>query len=911
MLDEEKILVLDKNNKDITANVINYTASFIVAKFDNKIYQYKTTNLKIIVSSEILDNCIITTPNLTLSNVLKAIKFNNFIKVFFKNGKNKIYEESELIIKDNILNNYGISNVFSYFKEMASNLKINEVNPELSEENDDFEFLSKIYEKINFISEDSVVNEYIYGIKNINISSKNYKKIYPFSFNLSQKKAVKNAFSHKISIIEGPPGTGKTQTILNIISNAIINNKTIAVLSNNNSATDNVYEKLEDKELGSLCAKLGKKKNIDKFLIEQKNIKKYPDNWNLKDEEVSEIMLNLATMNDDIEWYLKEKNKLALLKQELDELSVEEKYFKEKNKNLTLNSIFLPNFNSLKLHNFLMFLNKQKNNKEYFSKKVQLLSYIKFKFFNKEIYKNKIEVILDSLELLYYRKRISELRFTINEEELKFKNLNLEEIFRQYTNKSMKILKNIVYKNYNNKKIYNVKSIKNTIELIKDYPVVLSTTYSFLNSIDDNFMFDYIIIDESSQADLISTFPVFTRAKNIVIVGDSKQLPNIVDSNNKDKYNEVFKKYNIAKRFNYTEYSLLNSVKKVDNILEPVILKEHYRCHPKIINFCNKKFYDSQLIILSNSSNNEPIKQYKCVRGNHARKNNNSWFNDRQARVIKNEIIPQENIDICNDSVGIITPYKEQKKYLKNIFNCDNLTIDTVHGFQGREKNTIIFSTVANEITKFLDNPNSINVAISRAIDKLYLVTPYEYKSKDNSNISNLISYIKYNNFEVIQSKVISIFDLLYKVNEKEKNNYLRTHKIFSKFDSENITYNTIKEILKMDEYKTYEVKDKVYPLRKVVTNRKILTEEELKFIRYNSHIDFLIYNKFDKQPVLAIEVDGYYFHNKKQQIIRDRKKDSILKKCNIPVLRLKTNECMEQEKIIVKLNEIISKKQS
>ena len=180
---------------------------------------------------------------------------------------------------------------------MASNLKINEVNPELSEENDDFEFLSKIYEKINFISEDSVVNEYIYGIKNINISSKNYKKIYPFSFNLSQKKAVKNAFSHKISIIEGPPGTGKTQTILNIISNAIINNKTIAVLSNNNSATDNVYEKLEDKELGSLCAKLGKKNNIDKFLIEQKNIKKYPDNWNLKDEEVSEIMLNLAILN--------------------------------------------------------------------------------------------------------------------------------------------------------------------------------------------------------------------------------------------------------------------------------------------------------------------------------------------------------------------------------------------------------------------------------------------------------------------------------------------------------------------------------------------------------------------------------------------------------------------------------------
>ena len=549
-----------------------------------------------------------------------------------------------------------------------------------------------------------------------------------------------------------------------------------------------------------------------------------------------------------------------------------------------------------------MFLNSQKNKKEYFSKKVQFLSYLKFKFYDKEFYKNTIETILDSLEMLYYKKRLNELEITINQKEKKLEDLQLEKMFKKYTDESMKILKNTVYKNYNNKKLYDNKTIKDTKELIKDYPVILSTTYSLLNSIDHNFMFDYIIIDESSQADLVSSFPALTKAKNIVIVGDSKQLPNIVDRNNENNYDEIFKKYNIDERFNYTKNSLLDSIKKVDNILEPVILKEHYRCHPKIINFCNKKFYDNQLIILSEASNNEPIKQYKCVKGNHARKNNDSWFNDRQARVIEDEVIIQEKIDICNDSVGIITPYKEQKKYLKNIFKCDNLAIDTVHGFQGREKSIIIFSTVANEITKFLDNPNSINVAISRAIDKLYLVTPYEYKSKDNSNISNLISYINYNNFEVVQSKVVSIFDLLYKVNEKEKKSYLKTHVIFSRFYSETIMYNTIKEILTLDEYKTYDVKDKVYPLRKVVTNRELLTEDELKFIGYNSHIDFLIYNKFDKQPVLAIEVDGYYFHNKKEQIIRDRKKDSILEKCNIPVLRFKTNECKEQERIIKKL---------
>ena len=49
---------------------------------------------------------------------------------------------------------------------------------------------------------------------------------------------------NQVSIIQGPPGTGKTQTILNIIANLLINNKTVLIVSNNNDATANVYEKL-------------------------------------------------------------------------------------------------------------------------------------------------------------------------------------------------------------------------------------------------------------------------------------------------------------------------------------------------------------------------------------------------------------------------------------------------------------------------------------------------------------------------------------------------------------------------------------------------------------------------------------------------------------------------------------------
>lgn len=905
LYNEENILVLDKKGKDITKNIVEITEFKVKAKYQNNLYTYNKNNLQILTNPIVLEDCLIKTNSKTLSNVIKALKFQNYIKIFFENGTNKIYHASELTINEDLLKQEDFQKFLNYLKEMASHLTIADITQNEQEDKNN-KFLSNIYKKINFINPESVLKEYVRGVNPTNSNNINLRYIYPFSFNLSQKEAVKNAFTKSISIIEGPPGTGKTQTILNIISNAIINKKTVAVLSNNNSATDNVFEKLEKQNLGSICAKLGKQKNITEFILNQAKLEEYPQSWCLSDYEIQELTNGLFKMNDDIEIYLKEKNEIAKEQQELDELKLEQKYFNENIDKGKLENIILPPFDSNKTKEFLLYLNKKDNKKDTFNKKVQIMSQIRFKFKNKELYNNNINEILDKLELTYYETKKQELENSIKKRKERIKDLKQEELFDKYTQDSMKILKHFIYKNYNKKKIYNEKNIKCTQTFIKDYPVILSTTYSLLNCIDPSFMFDYIIVDESSQVDLVSSTPALNLAKNIIIVGDSKQLPNIIDNKKLKRYNEIFERYNLDEKYNYTKNSLLEFTKSIENITSPIILKEHYRCHPKIISFCNKKFYDNELIILSSNNNDEPLKQYRSVKGNHARSRNNSQFNDRQAQIIKEEVIPEQNINIDKDSIGIITPYKEQKEYLKNIFKNDNLAIDTVHGFQGREKEIIIFSTVANNITKFLDNPNSINVAISRAINKLFLVTPYEYESDDNSNISNLISYIKYNNFEIIDSKVNSIFDLLYKVNEKDKINYLKKCIPFSKYISETLMYNTILEILKIDRYKTYGVKDKNYPLRKLIKDQSILNKEELQFINRNSHVDFLIYNKFDKKPILAIEVDGYKYHNKKEQIIRDKKKESILQKCNIPLLRVKTNESKEKEKLIEKLDKII-----
>lgn len=79
-----------------------------------------------------------------------------------------------------------------------------------------------------------------------------------------------------------------------------------------------------------------------------------------------------------------------------------------------------------------------------------------------------------------------------------------------------------------------------------------------------------------------------------------------------------------------------------------------------------------------------------------------------------------------------------------------------------------------------------------------------------------------------------------------------------------------------------------------------VLTEEERQYAHDPlTHVDFLLFNQMDKQPVLAIEVDGTGFHEAgSKQAERDIKKNSILEKCAVPLLCLRTDGSGKKEKI-------------
>ena len=90
------------------------------------------------------------------------------------------------------------------------------------------------------------------------------------------------------------------------------------------------------------------------------------------------------------------------------------------------------------------------------------------------------------------------------------------------------------------------------------------------------------------------------------------------------------------------------------------------------------------------------------------------------------------------------------------------------------------------------------------------------------------------------------------------------------------------------------------YPLRNLIRDTSLLNDREKSYVEnINTHVDFILFNKLDKSPILVIEVDGFKYHDENEaQLERDNIKNSVLEKYEIPYLRLKTNGSDEEKRI-------------
>lgn len=891
----EKYLILlrDKDGKfrDRSKDIETYKnyGKIIKVKFYNNenLYTYTKNNFKIFTNPLNIENKIEFNLG-NLYNINKILKFDLYYKIFFNDNSTKVTSIKSLQYNSSKNNN----NIFDYFKEIANIVSIKTEDGEA--------LLNRAYQKILFVEKWTAL--YSYLNPSIKPKDKEFNSIliFPFGINQSQYQAVKNAMENQISVIEGPPGTGKTQTILNIIANLIYNGKSVAVVSNNNSATANVFEKLKQFDFDYICATLGKKENKENFIQNQNGL--YPNFEYNENDKIEANPNKNKELIEQLEEFFNLQNNIAINKNILSELKIEiEHFIKQENISNLPKIRNIKSLNSQKIMNIKIRLEELKRVGIFLKLKLILLYGIgDFKF-----YKKSINEIINVYDKIYYTLKEKELNEAIEKDSKRFELLSKNNIIETLKNNSISILRTYLknkYKNKKERKIFTLEDLnKKSEKFILEYPVIFSTTYSIGKCLNKDFKFDYLIIDEASQVDLITGALALYNAKNTVIVGDRKQLPNVIPTDSLSKIEELSKKYNIASNYDYVKQSFLTSIIESLNYVNKVLLKEHYRCHPKIINFCNKKFYNNELVILTEDKGEEDVmKVYITVKGSHAR----GHYNQRQIDIIDKEIMPELKQKLSVDEIGIVSPYNEQKIRLQDAINNENIQIDTVHKYQGREKDAIIITTVNNQISEFIDDPKMLNVAITRSKRFLRLVVSRDICEKDG-NINDLVKYIKYNNFEVIESNVKSIFDLLYKENRLARLQYLKNKKRISLFDSENIAYNEIENILK-NNYNNLGIITHI-PLFRILENKNLLNKDELKYASHEwTHIDFVIYNKMDKKPSLAIEVDGYAFHKKSTaQSQRDELKNEILKKYNIPLIRLSTIGSDEKNIIKSKLDEL------
>ena len=795
----------------------------------------------------------------------------NAYRVMYENGKAKNYPADYLSIEEHIDDRRSI-NVWEYLNEVATYNVI-------PIDDDKSVSLADKYKKMEFVAKNSLLEAYL----NVNIYSATTGSpsapIFPFGCNRNQYKAVRNALENKLSVIQGPPGTGKTQTILNILSNLLLAGKTMEIVSNNNSAVENVREKLVSAGLDFICAQLGRASNKNFFIESQTGA--YPEMESWKEENSQALRKEAVLLSREMQEVYECQEKLAIDLEELEEYKRQIELFPKEVASARKYAITT-------LQRYYLRCQRELDKRH----RLSWMTRLGLRWHHLPVEDD----IVDTLQCLLVSSKIELLENDCKTLESKTKDADAKnERLREI---SMRILKDHLYRTYGSReqrKVFATDEIYlRSRDFFKEYPVVLSTTFSATSNINPAYRYDYLIMDEASQVDIAAGALALSCANNAVIVGDLKQLPNVVDAKTEEVVSAIFAKYGISESYRYSTNSFLSSVCSVYPKIPQTLLREHYRCNPLIIGFCSKQFYDGELIPMKKDDDSfTPIRVVRTARGNHAR----GTMNLRQVDTIVQEIIPA--LEEQYTDIGIIAPYNKQVDALRASLaqTGRNYVAATVHKFQGRENDAIVLSTVDNQVSEFTDDPHLLNVAVSRAKKQFILVVSSD--EQPDSNIQDLIDYIEYYQGDVQQSRIRSIFDLLYEDYTQDLIRFYQTHKRVSAFDSENLAYWTIKEVLKERGYNHYDVLMH-YPLRYLITPDSGLTEKQRVYAsRSWTHLDFLIYDMVSHKAKLAIEVDGTQYHkDDSDQGQRDRKKDAVLSAIGLPLLRLSTNGSREKEKI-------------
>ena len=294
-----------------------------------------------------------------------------------------------------------------------------------------------------------------------------------------------------------------------------------------------------------------------------------------------------------------------------------------------------------------------------------------------------------------------------------------------------------------------IKRIENRMikDIIDTSDVILATNSSAALESISRVKFDVAIIDEASQATIPSVLIPIAKAHRFILAGDHKQLPPTIIS---DRAGELSKTL-------FEELIRMYSHKSQ-------LLNVQYRMNSLLMKFPNEEFYNNGL---KSDSSVDDITINDILDGEHDEeallfidtssvdlegethlKDSKSIINNLEAEISVKLVQDYLNDGIDVDDIGIISPYADQVKIIQDMTPVE---VKTVDGFQGREKEIIIISTVRsneNENIGFLRDLRRLNVAITRAKRKLIIVGNIN-TLKTNQTYARLIKFCEDENLLV------------------------------------------------------------------------------------------------------------------------------------------------------------------
>lgn len=273
-------------------------------------------------------------------------------------------------------------------------------------------------------------------------------------------------------------------------------------------------------------------------------------------------------------------------------------------------------------------------------------------------------------------------------------------------------------------------------------------------------LFDILVIDEASQCDVASALPLILRAKQIVVIGDPKQLRHISKLDESEELaikrhlrlsNLAYLKYAESSFWDYTR----NWIPWCGND-SPSVLGNHYRCHHDIIGYSNEMFYRDLggLQVCTPRRNDGPNGGiiWRDVRGFQESDTKN--INEAEAQMCAN-LAMGCSMTYPNCTIGIVTPFTDQAKRINTLLSPalrNSIIVDTVHRFQGDEKDIMIYSLVVTDNSpdskiRWIDrkSPNLVNVAVTRARRQLVIVGNRSYirtHSRSDLPLGHLEMYV-------------------------------------------------------------------------------------------------------------------------------------------------------------------------